>query len=580
MDTPQDGEPRAATPGGSRLTRRELLLVGAAVTVAGCAPTGSRAATPTATRFFLARPATLYADGTVPQAVARGVFSAIGGLAGVPSASATTTPNAKPDLVLTYGALPTGYTGAAIGASPVAVITHMRVPVDAVSADQLRALLTGAARDWTAAGAPYALPVRLFTLGGLAAPTGVSSGAAATTVKTPEDLLTRVRTTEGSLALAPLELPDWTVRNLGVAGIYPVQGRGDLTKSPLAPYTLQIGVSDALARQGLDPRRLAAGLSGVLVAGATILDIAAAGDIMLGRGVNNKMVAYNDYRYPYRKIHDELQAADLRVANLECTVTDTYPIPTDPFTFTFVSKAKAIDGLTYAGFQGLTVANNHANGPGYGPFMDMVNNLRQHGIAVCGGGKNLQEATSPALMEAKGVKVALLGYCQVVPQGPWATASSWGLAPANLETLPREIAAARKQADLVIPYFHWGTEYQNDPHVKQQEAGRAAIDAGADMVLGVHPHWVQAIENYRGKLIVYSLGNFIFDQDWSRPTMEGMLLHMYWRGTRLVGVRWVPVIDRDRCQPNVMSPAEAVGDFDRMWSGTDLLASGQYGPEP
>jgi poly-gamma-glutamate synthesis protein (capsule biosynthesis protein) len=100
------------------------------------------------------------------------------------------------------------------------------------------------------------------------------------------------------------------------------------------------------------------------------------------------------------------------------------------------------------------------------------------------------------------------------------------------------------------------------------------------MVLGVHPHWAQGIESYKGRLIIYALGNFIFDQDWSRPTLEGMLLHLYWRGTTLAGLRFVPVIDEDRCQPRVMSPGEAVDVFERMWSGTDMLARGQYGPEP
>jgi poly-gamma-glutamate synthesis protein (capsule biosynthesis protein) len=97
------------------------------------------------------------------------------------------------------------------------------------------------------------------------------------------------------------------------------------------------------------------------------------------------------------------------------------------------------------------------------------------------------------------------------------------------------------------------------------------------MVLGVHPHWVQAIEEYKGRLIIYALGNFVFDQDWSRPTLEGFLLHLYWRGTTLASARWVPVLDQDRCQPRAMTPAEAVGVFDRMWSGTDMLASGEYG---
>lgn len=485
-----------------------------------------------------------------------------------------------PDLVLSFGQLPGGYTGAPIGASPVTVLTHLRVPVDGVTSAQLVGLLAGATSDWRGAGAPYSLPVRVMALEGLPLPAGTQLTSAARSVADADALLDAVRSQPGSLALAPLEVADWSVRNLGVESVYPAQGRGTPVQAPLAPYTLQIGVSHALVKQGLDPRRLAPALASALAASAPVLDMAVAGDIMLGRGVNNKMLEHGDYRYPFRQIHDEMQSADLRLANLECTVSDLVPVPTDPYTFSFVTSRKAIDGLTYAGLSFVTVANNHADGPSMGAFLDMINSLRSHGIAVCGGGRTLSEARQPAIAQAKGLRVAILGYDGIAPQGPYATNGSPGIAPIDLTTLAHDLAAARQQADLVIPYFHWGIEYTKDPTIEQQRAAHAAIDAGADMVLGVHPHWVQGIERYKGRLIIYSLGNFIFDQDWSRPTMEGMLLHLYWRGTTLAGIRFVPTVDVDRCQPRVMSPAEATGVFSRLWSGTDMLAGGQYGPEP
>jgi poly-gamma-glutamate synthesis protein (capsule biosynthesis protein) len=306
----------------------------------------------------------------------------------------------------------------------------------------------------------------------------------------------------------------------------------------------------------------------------------AVGDIMLGRGVNNQMVAHNDYFYPYRRIRDELSTADLRIANLECTITDLVTVPEDPYTFTFVSSKRAVDGLVYAGISALTVANNHSNGCGEPAFLDMLETLDSHHISVCGGGGTLAEARRPAIMTAKGLRVSLIGYDMIAPQGPFATSTSSGLAPVDLQTLPADIAAARDQSDLVIPYFHWGMEYTKDPTIDQQQVAHAAIDAGADIVLGNHPHWTQAIEEYRGKLIIYSFGNFIFDQDWSRPTMESMLIHFYWRKTTLCGIRLVPTIDENRCQPRIETPQEAVGVFERMWSGTDMLAHGEYGPEP
>lgn len=591
------GAPNAALQGASalgdhspRLTRRELLaaaaVASAAVAVAGCAPaavTTARKQAATATPFALSRPATLYADATVPHGLADRAANLLQNVAGLSDVTAARTISAQTDLVLTFGAPPHGYSSAAIGASPATLLMHLRVPVDGVSAAQARALLSGATRDWHDVGAPYGLAVRPLALTSLSNLPGVATASNARTYASAAALLDGLRKTAGGVALVPLELADWTARNLGVDGVYPAQGRGDLAQHPLGAYTLTLAAHDTLVKQGLNVRALAAALMPLLAATMPVLDMAAVGDIMLGRTVNSKMVGYRDYLYPYRKMHDELHAADLRVANLECTITDTVPIPSDPSTFYFVTAKKAVSGLVYAGFDAVTVANNHADGPGGVPaLLDMLSTLRANGIAHCGGGSDLAAARQPAIVATRGVRFAFLGYNMVppLPQGPFATPTSGGIAPVNLDTLPHDIAAARKSADLVIPYFHWGIEYTKDPTIDQQRAARAAIDAGADMVLGNHPHWIQGIESYKGKLIIYSFGNFIFDQDWSRPTLEGLLIHFYWRGGALVGVRFVPTIDQDRCQPRPMSQAEAVDSFARMWSGTDLLASGHYGPEP
>jgi poly-gamma-glutamate capsule biosynthesis protein CapA/YwtB (metallophosphatase superfamily) len=573
---------RKPAAGGRRLTRREVLAAAAGLALAGCASSTvtKRKATPTPAPFALGRAATLFVAGTVPPALVAPMRARLAGIAGFTEVTLAGGLTTSPDLVLTFGALPAGFQGATAGPSPLTILTHLRVPVDGVSAAAARALLAGEMADWRAAGAPYSLPVHVFALADLPLPASLRLAAGARVLPDVPALLDALRAIPGSIAALPLEAADWSVRNLGVDGIFPAQGRGKVTTSALAPFALQVGVAEPLAKRGLRAQPLADALAPLLAIGVPVLDLAAVGDIMLGRGVNNKMLAHGDYRYPYRQVRDELMSADLRVANLECTITDLVPVPTDPFTFNFVSARRAVDGLTFAGFSAVTVANNHAGGAGTETLADMLGTLRGHGIAATGGGAHLAAARTPALMEAQGLRVALLGYDGIPPQCPFATASSPGLAPIDLATLPGDIAAARQQADLVIPYFHWGIEYTKDPTREQQQAARAAIDAGADMVLGVHPHWVQGIESYKGRLIVYALGNFIFDQDWSRPTLEGMLLHLYWRGTTLAGLRFVPVIDEDRCQPRVMSPGEAVDVFERMWSGTDMLARGQYGPEP
>lgn len=566
------------------LTRRELLYVGAGVAatavIAGCAPIGKQAPVPTATPFKLTRAATVYVDATVPAAVGRAAGALIGGQAGIASTQAVTSLTPAPDLILTYGEPPKGYSAAEVGASVVTAITHLRVPIDGVSGEQAQGLLAGSITDWRAVGAPRSQPVSVVALDGLPLPKGVSPAAGAHHVTTIDALLAAVRGQAGSLAVVPLEYADWTVRNLGIDGMYPAQGRG-MTGAPVfTPFALRLAASKALVTAGLNVKALAGALAPALASATATFDMAVAGDIILGRGVNNKMVAYNDYLYPYRKVRDEFMSADWRVANLECTITDLVAPPRDPSTFTFVTAKRAVDGLVYSGIQTVSVANNHADNAGADAFVDMLHTLQAHNIAYCGGGNTLAEARQPAIQTVKGVRVALLAYNEIPPGGPYAGPNSAGIAPVDVATLPHDIAAARQQADLVIPFFHWGIEYTKDPTQHQQQVARAAIDAGADMVLGSHPHWIQAMETYKGRLIIYCLGNFIFDQDWSVPTQEGAMLHLYWRGTTLAGIRLVPYRIMDRCQPNIVAPERAVGVFDRLWSGTDMLAHGQYGPEP
>src|SRR5437879_2842652 len=338
-------------PSSLRLTRREFLVTAAAATLAGCAQDQAPQSQPTATSmppFALGRTGTLYIDGTVPHALGNAVMQLMSGVAGIPDATAVPSLNPLPDLILTFGELPPGYTGASIGTSPLTAITHVRVPVDSITAGQARALLSGTITDWSAVGAPYSLPVHLLALQGLVLPAGVPLAGNAQTVTTADAILHAVRTQAGSLALVPVELADWSVRNLGIDGIYPAQGRGDMTQASFAPLTLRIGAANKLVARGLDVSLLTASLGPALATTIPTFDMAVAGDIILGRGVNNKMVEYNDYLYPFRKMRDELMSADWRVANLECTITDLVAPPADPYTFTFITAKRAVDGLTYA----------------------------------------------------------------------------------------------------------------------------------------------------------------------------------------------------------------------------------------
>lgn len=562
------------------LTRREFVVATAAtVAMAGCAPFASSSATRHATQpFTLSQPAALYPDATIPADLAQSVAAQLGGHGGITVAYPLASLIPPPDFILTFGSAPAGYSHSAVlGASAWTLAAHPRVPVEQVSLKQAQGLLSGLIGDWSAIGAPAGLPAQVLWLDALPVPAGVSLAASVSRQPTIGALLDALRATPGAVAALPVEALDWSVHHVGVDGIFPTQGRGDATSGGLGRLSLRLCVSDALAKQGCDPAKVGAAAGAALASASPTLDIVAVGDIMLGRGVLNQMLARNDFSFPYRAIHDELAQGDLRVANLECMVTDLVPPPTDNFTFTFICPTKGADGLAAAGFDILTLANNHSNGAGQAVFNDMRSSLSARGILTCGGGDTLAQAKAPAIKSVKGSRVAILSYDSILPQGPFATETSWGLAPIDAATFASDFAAARQQADLVIPYFHWGIEYTKDPTKYQQLVAYSAIDAGADMVLGNHPHWTQGIERYQGKLIIYSMGNFVFDQDWSEETLEGMLLHLYWRAGKLVSVRFRPTKDHNRSQPAVMTPAEAVGDFARMWSGTDMLAAGLYG---
>ena len=188
-------------------------------------------------------------------------------------------------------------------------------------------------------------------------------------------------------------------------------------------------------------------------------------------------------------------------------------------------------------------------------LLQTIRNLTKRGLKVSGAGKDLKAARKPAILEAAGTKVAILAY-DAIAGGYHATATKIGSAPLKGTYVKQDVAAARKAgADVVIVFPHWGTEYDPTPFGSQQKLARMVIDSGADMVIGNHAHWAAAMEVYKGKPIWYALGNFIFDQTWSEPTMEGITLELTFRGKDLAQVRMRPHIILDKAQPNFLDPA-------------------------
>ena len=250
-----------------------------------------------------------------------------------------------------------------------------------------------------------------------------------------------------------------------------------------------------------------------------------------------------------------IKGADIAIANFE------NPAPDNPRWHTkgtvFSADPTLMDGLANAGIDYVSLANNHIRDAGGQGLLQTIENIEQRGIKVSGAGKDLAAARRPAIMEAGDVKVAILAY-DAIAGDYHATATRIGSAPLQARLVKADVAAARKAgADIVIVFPHWGTEYDPTPFASQQKLARMIIDAGADMIIGNHAHWAAAMEVYQGKPIWYALGNFVFDQTWSEPTMEGITLELTFRGKELAQVRIRPHIILDKAQPNFLDPAGA-----------------------
>jgi poly-gamma-glutamate capsule biosynthesis protein CapA/YwtB (metallophosphatase superfamily) len=232
------------------------------------------------------------------------------------------------------------------------------------------------------------------------------------------------------------------------------------------------------------------------VAQADELRLIFAGDVMLDDGPGRLIAEGGDPLHPFAPI---LAEADYRIANLECSVSTLgAPIPDKVYTFRAAPAAlRVLDGR----FDALALANNHSGDYGPEAFLDTLQRLEGAGFAAFGGGRNLQEAHRPLWIERKGLRVAVLAYNEYKPRAFEAGPRHPGVAWSEDEDVVADIRAARAAgADLVIPFMHWGWEQEPDPGARQRSLARRMIDAGADLVVGGHPHVTQGAEYYKGRL--------------------------------------------------------------------------------
>lgn len=382
----------------------------------------------------------------------------------------------------------------------------------------------------------------------------------------------------GVLAIVPLSSANVRVRTLSVSGANGLRMAGQ------PPYPLATPVVVERPRAPTDEERvcfkgrrmrMVAALYGRLSADlipATPggrLSMAAVGDVMLSRKVLRAMLATRDWELPFRRTSSILKKADITFGNLESPFSDRGGYVLSGMSFK--AEPPSVRGLISAGFDVVSLANNHFGNQGRYGMHYTFRHLAENGIAYCGAGRDFSEAHSARVVTRRGVKVAFLSYNEIWPYdyaaGARLAGHAW-MAPPRV--IVADIRTAKRRADLVIVSFHWGTEYTPHPTGRQRYYGRLAIDAGADAVISQHPHVVQAVEWRRGRFIAYSLGNFVFDQMWSQETREGLIAHVDVLSRRVVGLSFTPVIIENYNQPRPASRAEAARILGRVWRASGI----------
>ncbi|MCB2210447.1 CapA family protein [bacterium] len=256
-----------------------------------------------------------------------------------------------------------------------------------------------------------------------------------------------------------------------------------------------------------------------------IITLMAVGDIMLGRTIG-EMIVTEGIEAPFLFTAETLITADITLGNLECPIANS-GTPEEK-TYAFRAPLAAADSLAYAGFDVVSLANNHTLDYGPDALAQTLDTLEAQGVQPLGAGMNAEEAYQPIFIEADGLRIAILAFADVSTidydyQAWEAGPNKPGIAWAHHDRIEAGVRAAKAEADLVLVMFHNGYEIVQKVSALQQEVAHLAIDAGADLVIGSHPHVLQRIEAYKDGMIFYSMGNFVFDNFLFPPNYTAIL---------------------------------------------------------
>ncbi len=265
------------------------------------------------------------------------------------------------------------------------------------------------------------------------------------------------------------------------------------------------------------------------------------GDVLLARTVNQKMHLYQDFNWPLAQTADFLKQADLTLINLENPIVPSCQVKLGGFVFCGPPEVTA--GLHTAGVDIVGLANNHMANYGIEGVRSTAEILTQEGFTISG-----LVASPSAVVTVKDKRIGVASFNDIGVQA--------GVMTAEPDSIRQSITDLKLKADFVIAFFHWGNEYETQPTERQRRLARQAIDNGADLVLGNHPHWWQPSETYKDKLIVYSHGNFVFDQMWSEETRLGLVGTYQISADNSVRAEFTPIKIYDYGQPVILTGAE------------------------
>jgi poly-gamma-glutamate capsule biosynthesis protein CapA/YwtB (metallophosphatase superfamily) len=409
---------------------------------------------------------------------------------------------------------------------PLVLAVHASRPTADVALADARRIITSEATRWSAIGQS----------GGKMRVLSTEDGQAS-------EVLREVRASRNVLGVVPADVVDARVRVLTVGGSHPLK---DPERYPLRTRSVR-PVPE-------------------------VTTLAAVGDIMLGRRVGARHRA--DPGAPLKPLAKRLAGAEITVGNFESTLSASGS-PTQGGD-SFAASPRVRPALRAAGFDLLSLANNHVGDYGDRALRQTLDRFDSGGIETVGAGRDLAAARRPVIIERDGVRVGFLAV-DSIGETPAATRTRAGanrlnmpprtgpLNRSHLRRITSDIRALNSRVDAVVVLTHWGTQYTHRPESSQRSAAQAFADAGADLVIGGHPHWVQGYEMAGSAVVVHSLGNFVFDMDFQTKTREGIFLEIVLWGGKVKAVEPVPYVIDNAFTPRLVRGARASGILADLW---------------